>query len=114
MTNFSFYEYKLAFRSAVILAGLGDLYDEHWLHVKYHIIAMTAVAYAHASITSPASDGEICMCVLNCYETAHWVLFLCKQCQCAKCLRIHVHILCVRVCVCSAAGVSVFHFVFWG
>lgn len=43
----------------------GDLYDEHWLHVKCHIITVTAVAYAHVSILSPASDGEVCMCVLD-------------------------------------------------
>lgn len=38
----------------------GDLCDEHWLHVKYHIISMTAVAYADISITSPESDGFFC------------------------------------------------------
>ena len=87
VTYFSFYRYNQALRTAVILAcrgavlhwkwqGPGDLYDEHWLHVKYHIIAMTAVAFAHTSITSPASDGEVRECVLDCCDTAQRVFFL--------------------------------------
>lgn len=121
MTHFSFLEYNQAFRSAVISAyrgvvlywkrqGWGDLYDERWLHVKYHIIAMTAVAFAHASITSPASDGEVCMCAgLDCCETAQRVFFL------RVCVSNVKSVKCVCLCVCvRAAGLSVFHFVCWG
>lgn len=53
----------------------GDLYDEHWLHVQYYIIAMTAVDYAHTSLISPASDGEVYFCVLDCCESTPLVFF---------------------------------------
>lgn len=70
------------------MTRLADLFDEDRLLVKYHIFTVTAVAYAHISITSPASDGEICICVLDCCEIANWFFF--SMCE----VSIFVHFLC--------------------
>lgn len=99
------------------VTGLGDLCDEHGLHVKYHIMAMTAVAYAHTSITGLASDGEVCMCVLDCCETAHWVFFSVRAMSVCEAYSVYscAHPVCERVLVSvHAAGASVFHSVCWG
>lgn len=39
---------------------LRDLYDEHRLHVKYHIIAVTAAAYPYTFSVIAAMDVAVC------------------------------------------------------
>lgn len=36
-----------------------------WRQVRDHIITLTAAAYARISITRPAGDGKVCMCVFG-------------------------------------------------
>lgn len=53
-----------------------DLCDEHWLHVKYHIIDMTAVAYTQDLQVTERSTC-VCWTVVKLYAGCFVLLHAC-------------------------------------